>query len=105
MVAGPAFGARVSNVRIRRSTPAVARMVERYLFQSWVRASLGGKGPAREVGVGVLGEGCCWAEWIGIVRTRWLEAELGVRRSKRRRRESEEAEERREGEWGEKEAE
>ncbi len=82
-------------------------MVERYLFQSWVRASLGGKGPAcppSEVGFGLLAEGC-WAEWIGMVRTRWLEAELGVRRSKRRKRESEETEERREGECGEKEAE
>ncbi len=83
-------------------------MEERYLFQSWVRASFGGKGPVGEVGGGggdgLVGEGC-WAEWIGIVRTRWLVAELGVRRSKRRRRESEEVEERREGEWGEKEAE
>jgi len=97
----------VSKVRIKRSTPAVATMVERYLFQSWVRASLGGKGPAcppSEVGFALLDEGCC-AEWIGIVRTRWLEAELGVRRSKRRRWESAETEERMEGEWGENEVE
>lgn len=80
------------------------------MFQSWVRASLGGKGPVGEDeggdwdGDGMVGEGC-WAEWMGMVRTRWLVAELGVRRSKRRRRESEEVEERREGECGEKEAE
>jgi hypothetical protein len=35
-----------------------------------------------------------------MVRVRWLEAEEGVRRSKRRNWESEETEERREGEWG-----
>jgi len=41
---------------------------------------------------------------MGMVRTRWLEAEEGVRRSKRRRWESLDTEERREGVCGEKEA-
>ena len=36
------------------------------------------------------------------MRTRWFEAEAGVRRSKRRKCESLETEERREGEYGEK---
>lgn len=40
----------------------------------------------------------------GMLSVRWLEAEGGVRRSKRRRCESEETAERSEGEWGEKEA-
>lgn len=39
------------------------------------------------------------------MRTRWFEAEEGVRRSKRRRCESDDTEERREGECGENEAE
>lgn len=42
---------------------------------------------------------------MGRVRTRWLEDEAGVRRSKSRRCESLETEERREGECGVKEAE
>lgn len=42
---------------------------------------------------------------MGIVQTRWLEADAGVRRSKRRKCESLDTELRREGEWGEKEAE
>ena len=70
-----------------------------------MRASFGGNAPA---GPGICAEDSwvgAWAEWIGIVRTRWLEAEAGVRRSKRRKCESLETEERREGECGEKEAE
>ena len=39
---------------------------------------------------------------MGIVRTRWLDAEEGVRRSKRRRCESDDTAVRREGLWGEK---
>ena len=39
---GPRDGARRSKVRMKRSTPAAARMVGRYLFQSWVSASEGG---------------------------------------------------------------
>ena len=83
-------------MRIKRSTPAVATTVLRYLFQSWVSASEGGDGT-----VVVYKPGFFCGEWIGILRVRWLEAEGGVRRSKRRRCESEETEERREGEWGE----
>lgn len=49
--------------------------------------------------------GVVFAAWRGIVRTRWFEAEEGVRRSKMRRWESEETAERRVGEWGEKEVE
>ena len=49
--------------------------------------------------------GVAFAAWRGIVRTRWFEAEEGVRRSKMRRWESEETAERRVGEWGEKEVE
>ena len=72
-----------------------------------MRASLGGKGPApagpggwvADIWVGA------WALWMGRVRTRWLEDEAGVRRSKSRRCESLETEERREGECGVKEAE
>lgn len=75
--------------------------MERYLFQSWLRASEGGKAPASACGVGV-GEAIICGEWIGIVRTRWLEAEEGVRRSKRRSWESEDTAERIVGLWGEK---
>ena len=50
-------------------------------------------------------EGAVLAAWRGMVRTRWLEAEDGVRRSKRRRWESDETAERRAGWWGEKDAE
>jgi hypothetical protein len=94
----------MSKVRMMRSTPAVAMRLGRYLFQSWVRASLGWKAgegrlePRAAMGPGRLGSG----EWIAMLETRWLEAEVGVRRSKIRRWESEETEERTEGEWGEK---
>lgn len=50
-------------------------------------------------------EGVVLAAWRGMVRTRWLDAEDGVRRSKRRRWESDETAERRAGSWGEKDAE
>jgi hypothetical protein len=70
-----------------RSTPAVAKMDGRYLFQSWVRASAGahaaGGTPALP-GIGDAG-----AAWMGIWRVRWLDAEAGVRRSKMRTYESE----------------
>lgn len=60
-------------------------MVGRYLFQSWVRASEGGYWWAK------LG----WEEKCrGMVNVRWLDAEEGVRRSKRRRWESEDTAER-----------
>lgn len=74
----------MSKVRIRRSTPAVARIVSRYLFQSWVRASDGAmptEAAAPRRGLG----GVC----IGILSVRWLAAEAGVLRSKMRRCESE----------------
>lgn len=96
------------------STPAVAMMPEEasappaYLFQSWVKISAGcggGRGKAC----------CCWelldarsrlrlggVWWTGMSATRWYLAEVGVRRSKRRRRESEETAERRAGFRGEK---
>lgn len=45
------------------------------------------------------------AAWSGMARVRWLDAEDGARRSKRRRWESEETEEKTEGECGEKETE
>lgn len=72
----------MSKERMKRSTPAVAIMEERYLFQSWVRASDGGmageeKGRCRDRIEGAL----C----MGIDRVRWFEAEEGVRRSKMRR--------------------
>ena len=50
-------------------------------------------------------EGAVLAAWSGMVRTRWLDAEDGVRRSKRRRWESDETADRRAGSWGEKDAE
>ena len=50
-------------------------------------------------------EGAVLTAWRGMVRTRWLDAEDGVRRSKRRRWESDETAESRAGSWGEKEAE
>ena len=61
-----------------------------------MRASEGAN--AAWYGLEALGPG---ALWIGIVRTRWLEADEGVRRSKRRKCESEDTDERREGECGE----
>ena len=74
-------------------------MLERYLFQSCVRASDFSKaGRLDMIGV-VVREGI---SWIGIERIRWLDAEAGVRRSKTRRVESEETEERIDGECGEK---
>jgi hypothetical protein len=94
-------------VRIMRSTPPVAMMLGRYLFQSWVKASEGAKpGVGRLEPIGLeMGEDeepAARAEWIGMFWTRWFEAEAGVRRSKIRRWESEETEERMEGECGEK---
>jgi hypothetical protein len=78
------------------STPAVAMVVERYLFQSWVKHSEGGKvWVGREL---IVGGG----PWMGIRCTRWFDAEAGVRRSKMRRWESDDTEERMEGECGEK---
>lgn len=92
----------MSKERIRRSTPAAATMGERYLFQSWVRASEGGmvcEGKGR----------CCdcieGAVCKGMEQVRWFEAEDGVRRSNIRRWESEETDERIEGECGENEVE
>jgi hypothetical protein len=83
-----------------RSTPAVAITLLRYLFQSCVRASEGGKaGRLEPMAAGPVRAG---AEWIATEATRWLDAEAGVRRSKMRRVESEETEERMEGLWGEK---
>ena len=79
-----------------RSTPAAAMMVSRYLFQSCVKASVGGM-PGGEGRPGRERGGAC----KGMERVRWLDAEAGVRRSKMRRWESEEREDRREGEWGE----
>ena len=91
----------MSKVRMSRSTPAVAMVLGRYLFQSCVRASEGG-----EAGVWIpayLLVVSPWGVWMGMARVRWFEAEGGVRRSKMRRCESEETEERSEGECGEKE--
>lgn len=77
MARGPWFGARMSKVRITRSTPPVAMIVSRYLFQSCVSASDGGAGaagaiPGRESG----------APWMGICMMRWFEADALVRMSK-----------------------
>jgi hypothetical protein len=72
----------------------------RYLFQSWVRDSEGGKAGRFEPIAD--GEGRAGAEWMEMEATRWLEALAGVRRSKTRRVESLETEERMEGLWGEK---
>jgi hypothetical protein len=86
---GPAVGTLRSNVLIIRSTPAVAIMVSRYLFQSCVSASEGGT-PAEGATPGrTFGAWCMGMDW-----TRWLEAEAGVRRSNTRRCESEETAER-----------
>ena len=60
---------------MRRSTPAAAMRGERYLFQSWVRASEGGVAGAGPP-VGREGD---W--WRGMEAVRWFEAEEGVRRS------------------------
>jgi len=58
----------------------VATTLLRYLFQSWVRDSEGGKAgrfePIAERG------GRAGAEWMEMEATRWLEALAGVRRSK-----------------------
>ena len=91
----------MSNVRIMRSTPAVAMVLGRYLFQSWVRASEGWKAAGgRLEPTGWMFEAWGSGVWMGIEETRWFAAEVGVRRSKMRRWESEETEERMEGEWG-----
>lgn len=96
----------MSKVRINLSTPAAATTFDLYLFQSCVRASLGGKGPLGVLGLKLVGfGGAVLAAWRGMVRTRWLDAEDGVRRSKRRRWESDETADRRAGWWGEKDAE
>jgi hypothetical protein len=63
-----------------RSTPAVATMLSRYLFQSWVRASLG----ATPTGAGVPMRGF-GGVWMGTLMVRWLLALAGVLRSKTRR--------------------
>ena len=86
----------MSKVLITRSTPAAAITVSRYLFQSCVKASVGGM-PGWEGRPGRERGGVC----KGIERVRWLAADAGVRRSNMRRRESDETEERTEGEWGE----
>jgi hypothetical protein len=91
---GPPPGLRKSKVRMIRSTPAVATMLERYLFQSCVKAS-----DFSKAGRLVMREDI---SWIGIERIRWLDAEAGVRRSKTRRVESEETDEMIDGECGEK---
>lgn len=92
----------MSNVRMMRSTPAVAITLLRYLFQSCVSASDGAKPPRFEpMGPGWPGTGVR-AAWMGTEATRWLDADAGVRRSKMRRWESEETEEMMEGECGEK---
>lgn len=74
------------------------------MFQSCVRASAGAKAPCwRWVAGKAPGvAGPLAAAWMGILRTRWLDAEAGVRRSKSRRWESEETAERTDGECGEK---
>jgi hypothetical protein len=77
---GPAPGIRMSKTRIRRSTPAVATMLSRYLFQSCVRASLGGTPTG--AGVPMRGFG---GVWMGMLSVRWFDALAGVRRSKTRR--------------------
>jgi hypothetical protein len=82
------------------STPPVARMVSRYLFQSWVRHSDGWVGGGRFVAKVEPGTGA--APWIGINWTKWLEAEAGVLRSKMRMWLSEVTEEMIDGERGEK---
>lgn len=70
----------MSNVRMIRSTPAAARVVLRYLFQSCERASLGGK-----VGWGLgIVDDMTGGAWIGICNVRWLLALAGVLRSQTR---------------------
>lgn len=83
---------------MRRSTPAAASTVGRYLFQSWVSDSAGGVA----AGGYLYGDSGGWCR--GIVSVRWFVAEAGVRRSKMRRCESEETLERRDGLCGENEA-
>lgn len=71
----------MSKVRMMRSTPAAASTVLRYLFQSWDKASLGGKdGWGLDRDIDVVG-----GAWIGICNVRWLLALAGVRRSQIRR--------------------
>lgn len=82
---GPWFGARMSKVRMRRSTPAVARIVDRYLFQSCVRASEGGMPTGAAAPMRGFG-----GVWMGMDMVRWLDALAGVLRSKTRRCESDE---------------
>lgn len=66
-----------------RSTPATARMVLRYLFQSWVKASHGGK-----VGCGLPMAAVVLTftggAWSGILICKWLLALAGVLRSQSR---------------------
>lgn len=79
---GPCWGARRSKVRINRSTPAVASVDERYLFQSCVSASEGW------VVVMLIEEEDDDDDdvlWMGIESVKWLDADDGVRRSKIRR--------------------
>lgn len=87
----------MSDVRIKRSTPAEAKTCSRYLFQSCVNASEGccDGGRARFDGAeaGPKAGGAC----NGIVCTRWFVALDGVLRSKRRKRESDDTALRREG--------
>lgn len=60
----------MSKVRINLSTPAAATIFDLYLFQSWVRASLGAKGPLGVLRLKLVGfEGAVRAAWRGIVRT------------------------------------
>src|SRR5690242_12485366 len=73
---GPAAAMRISNVRISRSTPAVATMLSLYLFQSCVRASLGGTPTDAAAPIRGLG-----GVWIGTLIVRWLLALAGVLRS------------------------
>ena len=61
----------MSKVRINLSTPAAATIFDLYLFQSWVSASLGAKGPLGVLKLKLVGfEGADLAACRGIVRTR-----------------------------------
>lgn len=97
----------MSKVLMILSTPAVAITLLRYLFQSCVRASEGGKpGRLEPMGDGEARAAAAAAAagdaWMEMLATRWLEALAGVRRSKMRRVESLETEDRMEGLCGEK---
>lgn len=92
----------MSKARIKVSTPATATMFDRYLFQSWVRASEGGATAARFPN---LAPGLEAEPWMGIRCMRWFEADAGVRMSKIRRCESEVTDEMILGLWGAKTAE